>query len=458
MKVVLAFSLAFLAVVYGTASFQGLFSTTNQLTLTSTAKNSADGWAIVGLTVDSTYKGDNSGSDLHVKFNATYTGTLAQNLAPLAVITYSGQTPYTGAGGATCSQATADSASPVLIDGTNHAIMYQGDLSPYFTGTATVTLTVQLQFPPTQNQGASQSATFTVTSPYVPATGITPTAVSFALASTFGATDDVAANITISNTVATPYTVQLVFTGASPQGVAYITSCYIMDTVAAAPPAIGGTCGSDANRWSDLAAYTGSWCGDAFQAESHLVGLTYPKNTQLTLRSVTIAKSGGGSNSLSGGSSPFGGNSFMITTGGTDNTAPTCTSALFTAPLAITTANTDITNTVTVLCTDETGGSGILTGGVFVRAVAGSLTYDFAADGGVFPAPSVDVPLHYDGTVSILGVWAMDNSGNTAVYGSCAAGYAPDTICGGSGGSSGSSAVIASISLVIVLILAVLAL
>jgi len=454
MKVVLAFSLAFLAVVYGTASFQGLFSTVNQLTLTSSAKNTADGWAIAGLVADSTYKGDNSGNDLKVTFNATYTGTLSQNTAPFAIITYSGQTPYSQITGGTCALNQADSASPILIDAANSRIMYEATLSPYFTSTTSVTGTVQLQFPPGSNQGSPATFTFAVTNPYVPASGLTPTALSFSIASTFGTTNDVAANITIGNTVTASYSVSLYFAGADPSGVVWATSCTIPDTVAASGTAIGGTCGSDANRWTDLTPLVGSWCGNAFFGSS-ATGITLPKNTMLTLKSVAIGKSGG-SNAFSGSSAPFGGNSFSVTAGGTDVTPPTCTSALFTLPLAVSTANAPVTNGVTAICTDETGGSGIYTGGIFARAVSGSITYDFAADG-VFPAQTIDVPLHYDGTVSILGVWAMDNDGNAVVYGSCAPGSA-SSVCGGSGGGSGSSAVVASISLVIALIMAVLAL
>jgi hypothetical protein len=206
---------------------------------------------------------------------------------------------------------------------------------------------------------------------------------------------------------------------------------------------------------------TGSWCGNVFVGQT--LGSSWTAGVTLTLRSVTIVATdiddGDVSVSYAGNAAPFNSAQVRITDGSTDNTPPTCDSALFATPLAVPTAGLPPpTRVVTISCTDGTG-SGLDVTGVFFHAQStGGLVYESSQQSSVASSTfTYTVPLHYDGTVSIKGVWAIDNNGNAVVYGNCIYGVA-DTICGGNTGASASSAVVASISLVIALILAVLAL
>jgi len=462
MKVVLALAvLAFLAVgAYGTAQLNGLFGTTNQVTLTSSSKNTAGGWAMNGVTSDSTYAGDLSGGALHFTFNLTYTGNLPADSSgnPSAWVTFS-QAPYgTGLTVGGCSTAftgyPVSGFSALMIGG---HLYYKAQVSPIFTtNAASVTATITAVYPTTQTV-ATGTFTFAVTNAYVPPA--TPAGGSPAIAvwstPATATTTTIGTQVNITGAVPGIYSVVAYYVATTGnQGVAWVTGSSITVDV-------GATTGSTTpNNWSDLTAYIGSWCGDIFSGSSMGASVGYTANVVLSLRSVTIVApvvAGSARSYFNGGAAAFAGsNSVTVTDGDADKTPPTCTSALFATPLDVATADTPIPNKVlTLICTDETA---LLTAGAFVRAVAAGITYDYAADDGTTNlTPEVYIPLHYDGTISVLGVWAMDTNGNAVVYGSCLADTA-QTICGGSGGGSSSSAVVASISLVIALILAVLAL
>jgi hypothetical protein len=451
MKVVLAIAvLACLAVgAFGTASFQGALSV-DGLTLTSSSLNTATNWGISGVMNDASFQGDGNGGDLHVEVNATFTGVLKPGVYPSAEVTFS-PASYTARGGG-CNVAATQSLFPVV---NGNVVTYSGDLPLIFTATGSVTATVNLYFPP-GTLLATRAFTFNVVNPvYVPPTaGLTPTVSSWSLLASAPNVNSVGANVTIAGAAVGTYTVAAYFLANSGnQGVAWVTACAIV---------IGsGTTGScTVDDFSTLTPYIGSWCGDVFSGFP-AAAVDYTANVALTLRSVTVGTNSfapGPQVSYNGNNAAFaGGTSLTVVSGDTDTVAPTCSSAAFTPPLAINTADADITNVITLVCAD-TGGSNLQYTGVFVRAEASGLVYEFAAGpGATLLTPVLDVPLHYSGTVNVVGVWAMDGDGNAVVYGRCVNG-SPQTICGSSGASSDSSAVVASISLVIALILAVLAL
>jgi len=114
-----------------------------------------------------------------------------------------------------------------------------------------------------------------------------------------------------------------------------------------------------------------------------------------------------------------------------------------------------VTVNVAVTCTDA--GSGVWVSGVFVQASAtnGPLSQTIA-----YTAPtSFNVIPYVSGSISIIGVWAVDNAGNSVVYGSCGSAQGYDSMgCAGSGSSSDASTVaISMFSLVFVALYALFA-
>jgi hypothetical protein len=200
-----------------------------------------------------------------------------------------------------------------------------------------------------------------------------------------------------------------------------------------------------------LAGTVGSWCGAQFLGVFPVISAAqaqFPQSTPASIAGVTLTRTGGGSNSFA---STTGNQAFTANTGSVDTTAPTCTVAGLTpATLATQTATTV---TVATTCTDGTG-VGIAFQGVVARATAttGGIYQDFVAlNGGTF-----NVPQFQAGSVSIIGVLAIDYSGNGVVYGGCGDYSNPlATLCGG---SSSSSTIVASFAVVIACILAVLSL
>jgi len=135
--------------------------------------------------------------------------------------------------------------------------------------------------------------------------------------------------------------------------------------------------------------------------------------------------------------------SVQINTASADITAPTCT-VLTVAPTTVTTVDTSAPVTVTLTCADETGGSGLWLAGFFGTAsVTSGTPYSFAVSHSVAGTYVTGVPPYVTGTLSVVGVWAIDNAGNAALYGSCGSTTGYDTVCGGGGGGSSSASTVA---------------
>jgi hypothetical protein len=136
----------------------------------------------------------------------------------------------------------------------------------------------------------------------------------------------------------------------------------------------------------------------------------------------------------------------------TDAVAPTCTVATV-APVTVTTQDVPVPVTLTLTCAD-TGGSGLWVAGIFANIEGAANTVDLAIDG------SVVIPIgpHISATFSIVGVWALDNAGNAALYGSCGSVCGFDTIGCAPCAGGGSSASTVSVSLFAMAVLAFFAL
>jgi len=201
------------------------------------------------------------------------------------------------------------------------------------------------------------------------------------------------------------------------------------------------------NAFDKLQPAVGRWCGSAFlqtyASETYLSSSLYtlPQGLTITTGGATIAKF------LVGASNSFtalpGNNDFVTTTGTMDNTAPTCTAANF-AQTSISTGTTGVNVAVSVTCTGAQFSAAI------VRAASGGIHKDSLVTSG----SNYAVPLLHTGSADIIGVVAIDSSGNAVVYGSCgdyASGLA--TLCGG---GSASSTVVASLAVVMMCIVIVL--
>jgi len=459
MKVVLALALAFLAIgAYGTALFNGALSdpNVNMLTLTSGAadQNTATNWGFALISNSATFQGDDDLNSLHLIFNATFTGQLPRDGSgfPLGIVSFSRQAYNWYPNG--CDTLNAENngfyITSATLDNTGNFLQYETYLDPYFTTAGATTGTVTLYYPP-GTQVAQGTFDFTVAAPlYTAEAGSSPTVSAWSILPQRASIYEAGANITIANAAPGTYYATVYYTATTGnQGVAWGHECRI-------DVAGGATTGSCTDHdFGYLRPYIGSWCGLNFNGGSTGVDMT--ANLDLQLAGVEIYQSNSGvSVGFSGGDGAFNsGRNMKIVTGDADILPPTCTTALFDTPLAVTTANSPISKTLTITCTDA--GVGTYLFGAYIRAQSGSLTYDSSVGGSVNNAISVGVPLHYSGSLSVIGVWCMDDNGNTVVYGSCDS-TQYGTVCGGSGSGSGSSAVVASISLVIALILAVLAL
>jgi hypothetical protein len=188
----------------------------------------------------------------------------------------------------------------------------------------------------------------------------------------------------------------------------------------------------------------------AFPSASSLL----PKNAALPVSAVVIEDFGAVAKSTYQNEGTVGALQSAVTfsVGTTDVTAPTCSSVSIT-PATLTTyglGNPAQTFQAAVTCVDETGGSGLFATGVIANIVSGSSTQTVSLQ----TAASTTVPNYVSGTVSVIGVYAIDNAGNAALYGSCGSATVPG-ICGG--GSSSSSTVAASLLLIAALALALLA-
>jgi len=152
--------------------------------------------------------------------------------------------------------------------------------------------------------------------------------------------------------------------------------------------------------------------------------------------------------------------SVKLTSGSTDVTAPLCT-AVTISPTTLTTISNAIDATITVTCTDEASGSGLWTSGYFGTV---SITNGNAGTSGISgfvsgvgnTATQAVYP-YISGSITIVGVFAIDNAGNAALYGSCGGNAGFDSL-GCAGGSSSSASTVAlslfSVLLAVILLLA----
>jgi hypothetical protein len=140
--------------------------------------------------------------------------------------------------------------------------------------------------------------------------------------------------------------------------------------------------------------------------------------------------------------------SATLNVGGTaDTTAPTCTVVTI-APDTITSDINFVTSTLTITCGDGTG-TGVWIKGAFatVSVTTGNGGSQTIALQGFSTATSlIGVPPYISGSLTIIGVWAVDNSGNAALYGSCGGVSGYDSLgCTPAGGSSSASSVTVSL-------------
>jgi len=146
--------------------------------------------------------------------------------------------------------------------------------------------------------------------------------------------------------------------------------------------------------------------------------------------------------------------------GSTDVTVPACASVTFN-PTALTTDGTFATTTATITCTDNVA---LLYHGVFLTATAtaptglGSATITVTAIGSSNTAIT-GFPPYISGSAVVSGVFAIDTSGNTVLYGNCGDAGLTTIGCSASNGSgSGSSASTVTLSVFALFCLVVMAL
>jgi hypothetical protein len=144
--------------------------------------------------------------------------------------------------------------------------------------------------------------------------------------------------------------------------------------------------------------------------------------------------------------------------GSTDVTPPTCTSAIF-LPASASTVSTTVTSEFTIICADNSGGSGLYRKGAFGQANRGSFTDYFIFNyAGSATSVTEPFPAYVSGSLEIIGVWAVDNALNSVLYGSCGGAVGYSTIGCSTGGSGSSSASTVSLSVFALFSLVVMAL
>jgi hypothetical protein len=138
----------------------------------------------------------------------------------------------------------------------------------------------------------------------------------------------------------------------------------------------------------------------------------------------------------------------QFTGGSSDVVAPTCSVASF-SPIAVQTHdNNGGISALTVTCTD-TGGAGLWVHGAFVQRAGSSDVQDVIfldANPQNYPFPA-----QIEASYSVIGVFAVDNAGNAALYGTCGGIAGWDTVCGG-GSSSASQVAVSFVALIVLAI------
>jgi len=433
----------------GLANFLPLGSitgTSGKLTVTGQTDNTA-GWDITNVV--SQGGTDYIADGLHaftLNFNVTYTGTL-----PAAALNYwfatlsitgPGSAPVSAAGG-TCTPPGAPSGTVFAVGSSFNkdlyagVAQYMGPIALQLTATGAYTGTIALYTYGIQRDTANFA--FTVGTAFVAATKVTPTLSTFtvgAAANGSASTPTIAAVLTAAEINAgDSWAGRVNFAnGASPSGVAWYTQS-------------GSTTTGTLPAFGPLSASVGYWCGNRFSSQLPLSAPTFPASTAINVQSVTltrVAPSPSYSNSITQTGT------FTSTSGSADTVAPACTAAAF-AATTITTQPGTSTVGVTTTCTDNTA---LAYSGAFIRGTS-PIGH---ADTSVVNGGNYNVPLFQTGEANIIGVWAIDQTGNAVVYGDCGDnGNSWATMCGG-GGGSGSSALVASFAVVMMCIAAVLAL
>jgi hypothetical protein len=195
----------------------------------------------------------------------------------------------------------------------------------------------------------------------------------------------------------------------------------------------------------------GMWTAAATNSATDLV----PTGATFAL-SAAVSEQGGRGTWYSEGTVGAFQSSVVLTPAGTaDVTAPVCTVVTI-APITATTDFDVATATLTITCSD-TGGSGVWIKGAFAQTALTTGTQSSETVSFVFTGASstVQIPPYISGTLTVIGVFAVDNSGNAALYGSCGSISGYDSLgCGG--GSSDASSV--AVSLFAMVVLAIFAL
>jgi len=330
---------------------------------------------------------------------------------------------------------------------------------PVFKNTATYTVSSILC---ATDNGFNYNVPLPATTTNVAATGwAAPTITAYNLVSPQnGGCDDLGCDNNINGTATTTARASLFLSTilrnpAANSGVRYVTTA----TVSAA-----GASDFNTDTVSQVSANVGGLVNGLWLWRASLAAsLTLvPKNQAMSVSAQVSQISSGISRVASFPESFFGGalsSSVTLTVGSTDVTPPTCSVATL-SPATITTTDVIATGTLTVTCTDEAGGSGLWMKGAFLQA---SITN---GPGATFTIPSpvsgatatFSVIPYVSGTLSITGVYAVDNAGNSVVYGSCGNAQGYDTMgCAGAGGSSASTVAISMFSLVFLAIYALFA-
>jgi len=334
------------------------------------------------------------------------------------------------------------------LPGVNGVATLIGSAYPVFMTTSTYTVSSISCV--TANYFTYNNLALPMTLTAVAATGyVKPTITAYHLVSPQnGGCDDLGCDLHMNGTAMTTARANLLLTSvfrnpASTSGVIYTTQAVVNSD---------GTCNFNTDTNAPINANIGGVVGNQWVlTESLTSGQTLlPKNQAMSVSAlitqgpiVSPRYTAFQESFFTGGLT----NSVTFNVGSTDVTPPTCSVATLT-PASINTVNVDVTATLTVTCAD-TGGSNLWIKGAFVQATVTTgqpFTYIFPF---AFTTPTTTLSVfpYVSGSMSIIGVFAVDNAGNSVLYGGCgnAAGYDSVGCAGAGGGSSSASTVTLSV-------------
>jgi len=393
----------------------------------------------------------------------TYTTTYDSSATNLALFTITGAATFTAnntiQGGYLVLTNGGDTVNVFIIasqpiSGSN-AVTLSGGGYPKFLNTgnyaASVTLTTAIQ--------STYSVTLSTAFTAVAATKYTPPAISsFNLVSPQnGGCDAISCDNSINGTIA--------FTPAIGTGwFTYLRSSHATTGVLFGTQAglTAGAANFNTDTFAKLATTVGGVVNGVF--ETQLIGISsathIPQGDNFAISGLLVDGTSSRTTWFSEAVVGVKQASVTISTGSTDVTAPTCT-AVTVSPTTISTVAAPVSVTITVICGDETGGSGLWTSGYFATASitngnAGSVSLSDTVDPNTHTTTQPIGP-YVSGSITVVGVFAIDNAGNAALYGSCGGNTGFDTLGCSGGGSSSASTVAFSLFSVLLAMLVLLA-